>query len=78
LPTVLTIDGYRFKIYINDHAPAHVHVLKAENEARVTLVTIKIISNIGFNSRELGKIEMLVEKHQEQLLAIWDTYHESR
>ncbi len=78
MPTVLTIDGYRFKIYINDHTPAHVHVLKAENEARVTLVTIKIISNIGFNSRELGKIEMLVEKHQEQLLAIWDTYHESR
>ena len=78
MPTVVTEDGYRFKIYLNDHPPAHAHVQKAENEARVRLDTLEIVSNEGFNSRELNAIVELIKKHQEILLAAWDTYHESR
>jgi hypothetical protein len=78
MPTVLTEDGYRFKIYPNDHPPAHVHVQKAENEARVGLDPIVVLSSVGFNSRELTRVVELVEKHRETLLAAWDTYHEGR
>jgi 3-methyladenine DNA glycosylase AlkD len=78
MPTVLIIDGYLFRIYLNDHPPAHVHVLKAENEARVTLVNIDIMSNIGFNTRELSRIKALVEQHHQHLLNMWDSFHESR
>jgi hypothetical protein len=53
-------------------------VQKAENEARVRLDTLEVVSNEGFNSRDLRAIVELVEKHQETLLAAWDTYHESR
>ena len=78
MPTVVSEDGYNLKIYPNDHPPAHTHVQKAENEARVRLDTLEIMSSEGFNSRELGVVVELVKKHQAALLAVWDSYHESR
>ena len=78
MPTTFIEDGYRFKIYLNDHTPAHVHVQRDEKEARISLIAIEVVSNIGFHSRELTHIVKLVEKHQDLLLAMWDTYHESR
>ncbi|MCC6613286.1 MAG: DUF4160 domain-containing protein [Anaerolineae bacterium] len=78
MPTVFTEDGCRFKIYPNDHPPAHVHVRKAENVARVSLETVEVLSSEGFNSRELSRIIEIVEDHQAELLEMWDTFHESR
>lgn len=37
MPTVLRIDGLRFVIWPNDHAPAHVHVFSPEAEAKIEL-----------------------------------------
>lgn len=79
VPTVFTEEGYRFKIYPNDHPPAHVHVQKAEKEARVRIDgLIEMLSNEGFNERELTIIMRLIHNHQGVLLAVWDTYHENR
>ena len=33
MPTVLRQDGFSFRLYLNDHIPAHVHAFKAEGEA---------------------------------------------
>ncbi len=77
MPTVVTEDGYRLKIYLNDHTPAHTHIQKAENEARVRLDTLEVVSSIGFNSRELQAVVELVRKHKAALLAAWNLYHES-
>jgi hypothetical protein len=74
-PTVLTESGYQFKIYPNDHPPPHVHVIRAEKEAKVTLDPIEVKSNYGFNQREIGDILDMIEKHQEALLAEWDRLH---
>jgi hypothetical protein len=78
VPTAFTEDGYRFKIYLNDHAPAHCHVQRDDKEARVLLVEVAVMSSEGFHSRELTRIVKLVEDHQDLLLEMWDTYHESR
>ena len=78
MPTVIREDGYTIRIYLNDHIPAHVHVLKAEKEARVTLEEIEIMDNIDFTSKELRRIIEIVEAHHDELLEVWDTYHEGR
>jgi len=78
MPTVIREDGYTIRIYLNDHIPAHVHVIKAEKEARITLEEIEIMDNIDFTPKELRKIIEIVESHQNELLEAWDTYHESR
>ncbi|MBI1281609.1 MAG: DUF4160 domain-containing protein [Anaerolineaceae bacterium] len=76
MPTVIRVDGYTIRICINDHT--HVHVLKAEKEARITIGEIEVMDNIDFTSKELRRIIEIVESHHEELLAVWDIYHESR
>ena len=78
MPTVIREDGYTIRIYLNDHIPAHVHVINAEKEARVSLEPIEIMNNIDFTSKELRKIIDIIESHHDELLEAWDTYHESR
>ena len=33
MPTIFTIEGFRFFFYSNDHAPVHVHVQHGGGEA---------------------------------------------
>ena len=33
MPTVLRLDGLRVRIYVDDHRPAHIHVIAADGEA---------------------------------------------
>ena len=77
-PTVLDKRGYRFVIYLNDHPPAHVHVRKAEKDARVRLDPVEILHNFGFTRRELREIIDRVTEHQGALLAEWDIIHPER
>jgi hypothetical protein len=37
LPTVLRSAGFSVRIYLNDHAPPHVHVVGARGETRIAL-----------------------------------------
>lgn len=74
-PTVLQQDGYTFVIYANDHPPAHVHVKRAEKDARIGLNPIEVLHNEGFNSRELSKILSIATANLTVLLEFWDKYH---
>jgi len=58
-------------IFVNDHPPAHVPVRHAGRVARIRLNPVELMHNIGYNSRELGKILELVEAHQAELLDAW-------
>jgi len=76
MPTVFRQDGYTFRIYPNDHPPAHVHVQRAEGEARVTLNPVTLQTNIGFSPREISRILEIVTTRADELLAVWRLYHE--
>lgn len=73
-PTLLNERGYRVVMYLNDHAPAHVHVKKDRNEARVQLEPVQIMDNWGYNPREISAIVEIIEQHQAFLLDVWDSY----
>lgn len=62
-------------MYYNDHAPPHVHVKRAGNEARVRLSPVAIMDNYGYNRNELKMILDIVEKHQALLLEAWRSYY---
>jgi hypothetical protein len=70
--------GYDVRLYTKDHAPAHVHVFDGEKEAKVSLEPVEILDNEGFNKRQLGQIQELIEEHLEMLLSEWDKYHPIR
>lgn len=57
-------DGFVFKIYSNEEERMHVHVVKAENEAKFWLEpVIELAENFGFNNKEIKKITKKVETY---------------
>ena len=49
-------DGFVFKIYSNEEERRHIHVVKAENEAKFWLEpSIELAENYGFGNKDLKK-----------------------
>ena len=54
-------DGYTFKIYSNEEERKHIHVVKAECEAKFWLEPqIDLAANYGLCNKDLKKITELV------------------
>ena len=63
-PKLRKEDGFVFKIYSNEEERMHVHVVKAENEAKFWLEpVIELADNFGFNNKEIKKITKMVETY---------------
>jgi hypothetical protein len=78
MPTIIKEGGFSIRIYTNDHRPAHVHIVKAGAFAKVKLAPVEVVTNVGFNSRELNRVVELVEKYRDTLLEAWDRYYPER
>lgn len=60
-------EGYVFKIYSNEEERKHIHVVKAENEAKFWLEPkVELADNYGFNGKEISKITQIVEKYGDE------------
>ena len=60
-PKFLDQDGYVFKVFSNEEDRMHIHVLKAENEAKYWLEpAVELAENYGFSSKELKKIQEII------------------
>jgi len=74
VPTII-IEGYKFRFYSSDvMEPPHVHVLLAENHAKIWLQPVVLEYNRGYNEAELNRILRLTRQHQGQLLEMWNDY----
>ena len=57
-------EGFVFKIYSNEEERMHIHVVKAENEAKFWLEpAIELAENFGFSSKDIKKITKMVETY---------------
>ena len=57
-------DGYTFKVFSNEEDRRHIHIIKAENEAKFWLEpTIELAENYGFSSKEIKRITLIVEQY---------------
>ena len=76
MPTVLEINGYKFKFYSNENdEPAHVHVIKGNGNAKFWLrPSIKEEYSYNFTVRERRDIRNLVKGNYETLTEAWDEY----
>lgn len=81
MPTVLRKDGFDVRIYPNDHLPAHVHVIKSGEEAKITLVGENgnpelIFVTSGMSRKDTKKALEIVTDNQLELFEKWQSYHE--
>ena len=55
-------EGFVFRIFSNEEERKHIHVMKAENEAKFWLEPrIELADNFGFTNKDLKKITKMVE-----------------
>ena len=67
-PKFKEINGFVFKIYSNEELRMHIHVVKAENEAKYWLEPdIELTENFGFSSKELSFIEKILKENGDDL-----------
>ena len=75
MPTVLRVGPYRFFFYAGDKdEPPHVHVERDDNIAKFWLDPIRLENSGGFNRKDIGYIQRLVEEHQDTLLRKWNEF----
>jgi hypothetical protein len=70
--------GYRFVISLNDHAPAHVHVVGNGSEAKVQLDGphgLELVWQHGFGQGEMRRVMDEVLRERARLLERWREIH---
>jgi hypothetical protein len=80
MPTILRFGGLRVAGYLNDHRPAHVHVIGRGSEAvfnlNCTAGPVRLRENYGFSRAEISRIAKTLAKHLTELCRAWERIHD--
>ena len=69
MPTVLRTRPYRFYLYSHEpNEPPHVHVDRDTLSAKFWLEPVGLARNLGFNARELRRLQSLVTERKTEFL----------
>ena len=75
MPTVLVIGPYRFFFYSGDRdEPLHIHVERDNHTAKFWLQPVRLQNSGGFKSKELSRIQDLVEENQARFVEAWNEH----
>ena len=79
MPTILRVAGLRVVIYVNDHRPAHLHVIgdgcEAVFQVHCREGRVSLRENYGFRRVELTRIENELKHHLDRICREWETIH---
>jgi hypothetical protein len=75
MPTVLKINGYRFKFFSNENnEPPHIHIIQGDGDAKYWLIPDCIEEYAySFTIREKRDINKMITENRQFLI---DKYHE--
>ena len=73
MPTVFTIEGFRFFFYSNDHAPVHVHVQHGGGEAAFEIAngSVELRESAGMKVTELRRAEEIARERVAEIERKW-------
>lgn len=75
MPTVLRIEAYRFYFYAGDGGESpHVHIERDDCEAKFWLDPVRLERSHRFRTKDILRVQRLVEQHRETLLEAWDEF----
>jgi hypothetical protein len=76
-PTIHVEDGFRFSFWMNERGePPHVHVYKADAEAKWWLLPVREAQSFGFNPSQRARIRDILEEHGDAMLERWYATHD--
>jgi hypothetical protein len=71
MPEICRFYGLVIKMYFADHAPPHFHVEYAEDEARIAIDSLAVISG-RLPPRAMGLVAEWATLHQQELAGLWE------
>jgi hypothetical protein len=72
MPTILILFGLKFRIYVRDHEPVHVHVVSQDGEAKFKVgKEIFLIANKGVKPKDLHLAESIIEENKDLIINEW-------
>ena len=76
MPTILRVHGMRFVIYVEDHRPAHVHVI-GNGTAKIAFekATASLEYNRGMSKRDINRALDVVERNRALFTTAWNDIH---
>ncbi len=81
MPTIFRYRGFRFFFYANEGAPRepmHVHVEKAELEAKFWLIPkVRLAYNDGYDTRTLRELQEVIEVNRLLIERAWNDFFAS-
>ena len=76
MPTILALFGLKFRIYVRDHQPIHVHVISQEGEAKFQVDNeITLIDNKGMRPKDLYLAQSIIKENKEYIQREWIKIH---
>ena len=74
-PTIFRAGGYRFYFFSREEPRMHVHVHHQTGEAKIWLEPeIAVAENYGLSQRRLAAALRLVQEHEDEIRAAWQTH----
>jgi hypothetical protein len=79
MPTIFNEAGFRFMIYVHDHAPAHVHVLGHGGAVELWIDPIVLRAVRGpLSNAQVRKVMQIAHDRQAELQQAWREHHGNR
>lgn len=76
MPTIHHESGFQFRIYQNDHEPAHVHAIKDDGEVKIQILgSPKSICLHNMKSKDASKALNIVKQQQAKFIERWKEIH---
>ncbi len=76
MPTVFSAAGFRFMIYVHDHAPAHVHVMGHGGTVELWLDSLTLRAVRGsLTDAQVRLVVQLARGHHAELMQAWRKHH---
>lgn len=73
--TVLSLFGLRFVIFTNDHAPAHVHVIRDGQHTRIEIETLEVLGKNNLSRKDMKTALEVIGQNRDLFRAYWRNYH---
>ncbi len=71
MPEISRFYGIVIKMYFADHAPPHFHAEYAEDEVRIAITSLGVLSG-HLPPRAMGLVAEWASIHQQELQALWN------
>jgi hypothetical protein len=76
MPTIDRVGGFSFRIFPNDHAPAHVHVVKGDGMAVIHIGDPAIVHVVfSMKPRDVKQAIRIVEANWKLYRQRWEEIH---